>query len=78
MEETEREFRLEDGFGKLEGIISQMENEELPLEEAFRAYSEGMQLLKACNDQIDRVEKQVLRLTEYGKLEAFEGGEDGV
>lgn len=75
MEEKTKDFRLEDGFEKLEQIIHKMEQEELPLEEAFRAYSEGMELLKTCSEQIDRVEKQVLRLTGYGQLEAFENGE---
>ena len=71
----EDSFRLEDGFDKLEEIIQKMENDELPLEEAFQAYSEGMGLLKKCSEQIDRVEKQVLKLAEDGQLEAFEDGE---
>ncbi len=71
----EDSFRLEDGFDKLEEIIEKMENDELPLEEAFQAYSEGMGLLKKCSGQIDRVEKQVLKLAEDGQLEAFEDGE---
>ena len=71
----EDSFRLEDGFDKLEEIIEKMENDELPLEEAFHAYSEGMGLLKKCSEQIDRVEKQVLKLAEDGQLEAFEDGE---
>ena len=45
------------------------------LEEAFAAYSEGMQLVKACNDQIDRVEKQVLKLTQEGTLEPLDAEE---
>lgn len=71
----EDSFRLEDGFDKLEEIIQKMENDELPLEEAFQVYSEGMGLLKKCSEQIDRVEKQVLKLAEDGQLEAFEDGE---
>ena len=42
--------------------------ENLTLEEAFAAYSEGMKLLKLCNDQIDKVEKQVMKLSEDGTL----------
>ena len=37
--------------------------------------SEYVWLLKLCNDQIDRVEKRVLKLTEEGQLEGFEYGE---
>lgn len=60
---------LEDGFARLEETIARLEDEEISLEDAFTAYSEGMTLLKSCNEQIDRVEKQVLKLAEDGSLE---------
>lgn len=60
---------LEDGFARLEETIARLEDEEISLEDAFNAYSEGMTLLKSCNEQIDRVEKQVLKLAEDGSLE---------
>lgn len=61
-------MKLEDNFMKIEEVIEKLEAEDISLEDAFTAYSEGMQLLKTCNDQIDRVEKQVLKLTEEGEL----------
>ena len=57
-------------------FISILEREDVPLEEAFRAYQKGMGIVKLCNDEIDRVEKQVLKLTEDGCLEEFTSGED--
>ena len=42
------------------------------LEEAFTAYSKGMNLLKQCSEQIDRVEKQVMKLNEEGGLEPLD------
>lgn len=63
---------IEENFAKLEEAIGRLENEDTSLEEAFAAYSEGMKLVKACNDQIDRVEKQVLKLTQEGALEPFD------
>lgn len=60
---------LEDGFARLEETIARLEDEEISLEDAFTAYSAGMTLLKSCNEQIDRVEKQVLKLAEDGSLE---------
>lgn len=62
---------LEENFVKIEEMIEKLEGEEISLEEAFAAYSEGMKLLKTCNDQIDKVEKKVLKLTESGELEAL-------
>ena len=72
MSEEKKTPGLEEKFQKLEGIIGHLENENISLEEAFAAYSQGMALLKECNDQIDRVEKQVLKLTESGQLEEFQ------
>ena len=75
MDMHEQEFSLEENFARLEEMIEKLSEDDLPLEEAFRAYSQGMAILKQCDDQIDRVEKQVLKLTEEGCLEAFENGE---
>lgn len=69
---------LEENFVRLENTMELLEREDLPLEEAFRAYSEGMAVLKQCNEQIDRVEKQVLKLNEDGQLEEFDNGSTGI
>lgn len=60
---------LEDNFAKLEETIEKLESEDTTLEEAFALYTSGMETLKLCNEQIDRVEKKVLKLTETGTLE---------
>ena len=70
----EKELSLEENFSTLEEIIEFLESDDIPLEEAFGAYSKGMGILKKCNDQIDRVEKQVLKLGSGGRLEGFENG----
>ena len=67
-----KELTLEQTFEKLETAIEQLEDENVSLEEAFRLYKEGMKLIQACNDKIDRVEKEVLKLNENGELDEFE------
>lgn len=64
--------KLEENFEKLQETIGLLEQEELSLEEAFAAYSKGMELLKQCSDQIDRVEKKVLKLSAQGQLEELQ------
>ena len=54
--------KLENDFKKLEEIIDRMENNELSLEDAFKAYEEGVKLVSECNAQIDKVEKQLIVL----------------
>ncbi|MBE5892993.1 MAG: exodeoxyribonuclease VII small subunit [Lachnospiraceae bacterium] len=71
MSEQKNTFTLEENFSRLEEIIEKMEADDISLEEAFAAYSTGMAVLKECNEQIDRVEKKVLKLSEQGVLEEF-------
>ena len=67
-QKKKEELTLEEAFNKLETVISKMENEDVPLEESFQLYSEGMGLLKDVNDRIDRVEKQVQKMQADGSL----------
>ena len=62
---------LESAFEQLEAVIARLESEEISLEEAFKAYGEGMELLQFCNASIDTVEKTVLKLNENGGLDEF-------
>lgn len=71
MASEEKQISLEEIFERLEQLIEKLEAEDISLEEAFTAYSAGMSLLKECNEQIDRVEKKVLKLSEQGSLEEF-------
>ena len=64
-----KKLTVEENFEKLEETIEKLENQEISLEDAFRLYTEGMEILKNCNEQLDHVEKQVLKLTEDGSLE---------
>ena len=71
--EEKKELSLEENFDKLEHLIEVLSDADVSLEDAFRAYSEGVTLLKTCNDQIDRVEKKVLVLSANGELEELDG-----
>lgn len=55
---------LEASIKELDGILGELEKEELSLEDSFRLYNEGMKLLKSCNDAIDKVEKKLIVLDE--------------
>lgn len=66
-----KKMTLEAAFAQLEAIIGRLEDEGISLEDSFQAYSEGMELLQYCNESIDRVEKQVLKINEEGGLDEF-------
>ncbi len=62
-----KELTIEQAFDKLDKLIEHMETE-IPLEESFDLYKEGMELIRLCNDKLDRVEKKILILEENGEL----------
>ncbi|MDD2971727.1 MAG: exodeoxyribonuclease VII small subunit [Lachnospiraceae bacterium] len=70
-ETEENEISLEEAFSELNETIGKLESQDITLEEAFQEYKKGMELLKACNDTIDKVEKKVLVIDESGKLNGF-------
>lgn len=51
---------LEDTFDKLEDILGQMESGELTMNELFKKYKEGIELVKKCSLMIDKVEKEMI------------------
>ena len=58
---------LEESFGSLEKIIDSLENGQLSLDESFKMYNEGIKLIKSCNLQLDKVEKQIIILDKNGE-----------
>lgn len=69
---SEKKLSLEENFESLDALVEKLSEEDISLEDAFSAYSEGMEVLKQCNEQIDRVEKKVLKLGGQGSLEELD------
>ena len=67
----EEEFRLEEAFETIEQLLGKLGDRDVSLEESFALYQEGMNLLKKCNEKIDRVEKQMLQIDEEGQIHEF-------
>ncbi len=56
--------KLEDNFKKIEEIIEKLEDPETSLDDSFFLYEQGMELVKDCNSELDRVEKKLIVLGE--------------
>lgn len=69
---AEQEYSLEELFAQAEELISHLEEPQLPLEEAFAAYEQGMKVIARCNGKIDCVEKKMLMMDEDGGLSSFD------
>ena len=53
---------FEDSLRRLEEIVRQLEQGEIPLDESIKMYEEGLALSKACIDRLTQAELKVKRL----------------
>ena len=56
MQET---LRVEEAFQKLDALLARLRSEEIPLEDSFTLYQEGLKLIDYLNSRIDGYEKQL-------------------
>ncbi len=59
---AKEDLSIEEIFSELDGIIRNLEDGEVSLEDSFKYYEAGMKLVQACSGKIDKVEKQILVL----------------
>lgn len=67
----QEEQTLEEAFGRLEELAQKLEDSDTSLEDSFRFYKKGMELLKYCSGRLDTVEKKMLQMDEDGTLREF-------
>ena len=58
---------IEDNFEQLEDIISNMQSDRITLEQSFELYNKGLSLVQDCNNQIEKIEKQI-KIIEEGNI----------
>nr|WP_295264286.1 exodeoxyribonuclease VII small subunit [uncultured Blautia sp.] len=68
---TDNEKHIEDVFQELDVIAEKLESSDTSLEDSFRLYKKGMELLKYCSGKLDTVEKKMLQMDEDGTLREF-------
>ena len=68
---TDNEKNIEDVFQELDDIAEKLESSDTSLEDSFRLYKKGMELLKYCSGKLDTVEKKMLQMDEDGTLREF-------
>jgi len=68
---TDNEKNIEDVFQELDVIAEKLESSDTSLEDSFRLYKQGMELLKYCSGKLDTVEKKMLQMDEDGTLREF-------
>jgi exodeoxyribonuclease VII small subunit len=64
------ELPFEEALHKLEGIVEEMEAEDLPLEKLLARFEEGTRLAKLCQEKLSEAELKIAQLekTAAGEL----------
>ena len=64
MSKHENNKDFETSLKKLEKIVSDLENGELPLEESIKTFEEGVKLTKHCQNLLSKAEIKIQKLVE--------------
>ena len=66
-------MKFEEAIEKLQKITQELEEGELPLEEALERFEEGMKLINLCEKKLEEVEKRIqILIKEKDKLKLKE------
>jgi exodeoxyribonuclease VII small subunit len=75
---AKKKEKFEEALQKLEAIVAQMEEGDLPLEETLKAFEEGVRLARFCASKLDEAERKVEKLMrdQAGKLQTTSFSEE--
>ncbi len=73
---------FEEALNRLESLVTKLEGGDLPLEEALRAFEEGVRLARLCTARLEDVERRVHLLVQgpggTAQEVPFDVGDEGV
>lgn len=70
-EKADEAGSFEGDLERLESIIGELERGDLPLEDAFARFEEGVRLSKSCRARLDRIEGRVAELLDSGATKSL-------
>ncbi len=69
---AKEELNFEESLKKLEGIVKELENGTVALDDAITKFTEAMKLASSCNEKLKNAEESINKiLTKDGSLEDF-------
>lgn len=74
---AEKEIMFNEAMQQLEEIVRQLEQGDVPLEEALTLYQKGMELSKVCHDKLQNAETQLVTMMKDGKEVPADIGTEG-
>jgi len=63
MAKKESKHTFEQSLGRLEKIVTTLEQGDVPLEDSLKLYEEGIQLSKECMETLNTAEVKIKKLT---------------
>jgi len=71
---------FEESMARLEEVLAELESPEGSLDELLKLYTEGVELIRSCNEQLEKAEQRVkmLQMQPDGSVAKvdFEGAEE--
>ncbi|MDG2253008.1 MAG: exodeoxyribonuclease VII small subunit [Methylophilaceae bacterium] len=65
---TEKKIGIESILKQLEKIVTQMEEENLNLEDTLKSYENGISLVKEAQESLNKIEEKIQILSENNEL----------
>ncbi|MEC8460960.1 MAG: exodeoxyribonuclease VII small subunit [Pseudomonadota bacterium] len=62
-------FVIEDALKELESIVNGLENQNLSIEQALKAFERGIKISNQCQKELNQAEQRISMLTEQGMEE---------
>lgn len=56
---SDEKFSFEDAYARLEGILSELNSGETPLEESLKLYEEANKLVSICSSKLNQAEQKI-------------------
>lgn len=63
---------LDEQFKSIEGILKELEKEDIAIEDALDLYTKGKIAVKECKSKIDMIEKEVKKINPDGTVSSFD------
>jgi exodeoxyribonuclease VII small subunit len=67
---------FEQAINQLKGIVDQIEQGEIPLQDSLEQYEKGMALIKHCRDILQKAEKRIEKISKEEPPESEKEPED--
>lgn len=68
MEKDKKTMTIEEGLMKLDEIVTNVENETLPLEKSLKLFEEGMEIIKDLEKRLNEAESKLAKIVKEDNI----------